>query len=286
MKKQQHHQHHQKSKRHVVSPSRSRLPKSRLPKSRLHRWIANPKRFVMSLSKIQPWAGWGALVTIGLGWGWGLFLSPPDYLQGQYVRIMYVHVPAAWMSLLCYSIMFVSSLAYMVGGNILMAWLTRASVVPGACFTLLCLVTGSLWGYPTWGTWWVWDARLTSVLVLFFMYLGYWALTSGKFARPVHLKRGAILVLVGFINIPIIKGSVEWWNTLHQPASLIKSSGPSIHHTMLWPLLIVFIGFILYYIYIGLIRLRIELLQQQYWALKLQQRSPHAFHMTRNNQGN
>ncbi|MEL6921519.1 MAG: heme ABC transporter permease [Pseudomonadota bacterium] len=204
--------------------------------------LANPTRFMALSATLMPWL-WGlaiALIGVGLVWAWN---APEDYQQGITVRIMYIHVPAAWMSMFIYTVMSISALGVLIWRHPLADVSIRAAVPMGAAFTLICLITGSLWGRPMWGTWWVWDARLTSVFVLLLMYLGIFALQRAmddpvKAARPA-----AILVLVGFINIPIIRFSVDWWNTLHQPASVIRLDGPTIHPTMLWPLLICGIGF-------------------------------------------
>ena len=168
----------------------------------------------------------------------GLFLSPADYQQGDAVRIMYVHVPSAWMSLFIYSFIAALSFGYLVWKNPLCYLIAKAAAPIGAYFTVICLVTGSIWGYPMWGTWWVWDARLTSVLILFFIYLGYIALGEAFNTEEREAKSASVLALVGIINIPIIKYSVEWWNTLHQPASVFRFNGPTIDSSMLIPLLL------------------------------------------------
>jgi heme exporter protein C len=184
--------------------------------------LASPSRFMSYSAPMLPIAGWLAAGCIGVGLYLGLVASPADDQQGETVRIMYVHVPAAWMALLCYSAMAASSAGYLIWKQPLAELAARATAPVGACFTAIALVSGSLWGQPMWGTWWVWDARLTSVLVLFFLYLGYMALVSA-FDDPARGgKAASILALVGFVNVPIVKFSVDWWNTLHQPASVLR----------------------------------------------------------------
>jgi heme exporter protein CcmC len=189
----------------------------------------------------------GALVAILLALYFGIFNSPADYQQGETVRIMYVHVPAAWMALFTYTLMALASGSFLIWKHPLADLSAQAAAPIGAGFTAIALVTGALWGQPMWGTWWVWDARLTSVLILFFLYLGYMALVNG-FDDPERGSRmGAILALVGFVNVPIIKFSVDWWNTLHQPASISRLDAPAIDPSMLTPLLLMAIGFKLFF---------------------------------------
>ena len=200
-----------------------------------------------------------AVLATGSGFVWGLALSPADYQQGDTVRVMYVHVPAAWMAMACYALMAVLSASFLVWKHHLAGIAALAAAPVGACFTAIALITGSLWGKPTWGTWWVWDARLTSVLVLFFLYLGYLALAGAFDDRSRGLRAASLLALVGIINLPIIKFSVDWWNTLHQPASILRAGGPSIHVSMLWPLMITALGFAAFLVAILLVRIRSEL---------------------------
>ena len=200
-----------------------------------------------------------AVLAIGSGFVWGLALSPADYQQGDMVRVMYVHVPAAWMAMACYGLMALLSAFFLVWKHQLAGIAALAAAPVGACFTAIALITGSLWGKPTWGTWWVWDARLTSVLVLFFLYLGYLALAGAFDDRSRGLRAASLLALVGIINLPIIKFSVDWWNTLHQPASILRAGGPSIHASMLWPLMITALGFAAFLVAILLVRIRSEL---------------------------
>ena len=191
------------------------------------------------------------------------FLSPADYQQGQTVRIMYIHVPAAWLAMFCYSTMAISALGTLVWRHPLADAAQKAAAPLGAAFTLVCLVTGSLWGKPMWGTWWVWDARLTSVLVLFLIYLGLIALWR-TIEEPAKAGRAAaILTLVGVVNLPIIKFSVDWWNTLHQPASVFRLDGPTIHPSMLWPLLVMAIGMTFLFITLHLMGTRNEILRRR-----------------------
>lgn len=225
----------------------------------MHRF-ANPARFQRLARRILPFSAGATVVFLALGLYFALFNSPADYQQGETVRIMYVHVPAAWMSLFVYASMALSSAVALIWRHPLAELATRAAAIPGAAFTALCLVTGSLWGQPMWGTWWVWDARLTSVLVLFFLYLGYIALVDA-FDDPERGGRaGAILALVGAVNLPIIKFSVDWWNTLHQPASVLKMGGPSMDGTMLRPLLLMALGFTAFFMTVLLLRLETALL--------------------------
>jgi heme exporter protein C len=236
--------------------------------STLHRF-ANPARFLRLSAAVMPWCAWGAAALIAAGTYAALFASPADYQQGETVRIMYVHVPSAWMALFVYTVMAAACATGLIWKHPLAHVIASAAAPIGACFTLICLVSGSLWGKPMWGTWWVWDARLTSVLVLFFLYLGYIALASA-FDNPARGERAAaILALVGFVNVPVIKFSVDWWNTLHQPASVVKMSGPAIHASMLVPLLLMAVGFMLFFSALLLVRVRTEILARRLRALRL-----------------
>ena len=217
----------------------------------------------------MPWFAWPAGLLLFGGLYFALFASPADYQQGETVRIMYIHVPAAWMALFVYSSMAIASAVGLIWKHPLAHLSAEAAAPIGACFTFLCLLTGSLWGKPMWGTWWVWDARLTSVLVLFFLYLGYMALNS-SFDDPSRCERSAaILALIGFINVPIIKFSVDWWNTLHQPASVVKMDGPAIHSSMLAPLFMMAVGFTLFFFVVLLIRMRALMLARRARGLTL-----------------
>ncbi len=225
----------------------------------MHRF-ANPGRFLRIANAVLPWSATLATGLIGLGLYLALFASPADYQQGESVRIMYVHVPSAWMALFIYTAIAAASAAALIWRHPLADLVAKASAPIGACFTFLALVTGSLWGKPMWGTWWVWDARLTSVLVLFFLYLGHIALTNA-FDNPARGARAAaVLALVGFVNVPIIKFSVDWWSTLHQPASFLRLDGPTVHASMLWPLIAMALGFKLYYLSLVLVRVKSDLI--------------------------
>ncbi len=221
---------------------------------------AAPVVFYPLAGKLIPWFAWATGITLTIGLVMGLFIAPTDYQQGESYRIMFIHVPAAWMSMLVYVVM-------ATAGAIALAWKTRLSEMLatacapiGASFTLIALITGAIWGKPMWGAYWVWDARLTSELVLLFLYLGFMALQASIDDPRRAARAAAILALVGVINIPIIHFSVEWWNTLHQPASISKISAPSIHPSMLWPLLINALGFHLFFATTVIIRMRTEVL--------------------------
>jgi len=236
----------------------------------LHQF-ANPTRFLRLAAAVQPWMAGATAVLLGLGLYFALFASPGDYQQGETVRIMYVHVPSAWMALFCYTSLAAAAASSLIWRHPLADVAAKATAPVGACFTFLALATGSLWGKPMWGTWWVWDARLTSVLILFFLYLGYMALNNA-FDDPGRGSRAsAILALVGFVNVPIIKFSVDWWNTLHQPASVVKMDGPAIHPSMLTPLLLMALGFTTYYIWVLLLRIRGEVTANKVRNLRLRQ---------------
>ena len=224
----------------------------------MHRY-ANPLRYQRIADAVLPFAGGLAIALTVLGLYLALIVAPPDYQQGEAYRIMYVHVPAAWMALQTYALMAIASIVALVWKHPLAEVAARAAAPIGAAFTLIALITGSIWGKPMWGTWWVWDGRLTSVLILFFLYLGYIALHDA-FDDPARGARAAaILCIVGSINLPIIKFSVDWWNTLHQPASILRAGGPSIHPSMLWPLLVMFGAFLAYFVAVHILRTRAEL---------------------------
>jgi heme exporter protein C len=230
--------------------------------------LANPLRFQRFATLVTPWLLLLGLGFLGLGLWMGLFASPPDYLQGEVVRILYVHVPAAWFALGGYLGMALSAVAARVWRHPLADLAVRAIAPVGAMFAFVCLVTGSIWGRPTWGTWWVWDGRLTSMLVLFLLYLGVIALIHLHEDRARGLKMAGYLAIVGTINLPIIKFSVEWWNTLHQPAS-IRLSGSSIHPEMLTPLLLSALGFLFLFAAMVLIGMRALIAEQRLEARAL-----------------
>ena len=228
----------------------------------LHK-LASPRYFYAISGKFIPWLGWLTAVTLLTGLYFGLVKAPPDYQQGDSYRIMFIHVPAAWMSMFIYMLMALWSGINLIWNIKLADVMTVSSATLGASFTLLALVTGSLWGKPMWGAWWVWDARLTSELILLFLYLGYIALVSAIEDRRTAARAGGVLILVGVVNIPIIHYSVEWWNTLHQGPTVTKLDKPSIHLSMLIPLLIMAVSFNLYYLTVVLMRARIEVLDRE-----------------------
>ena len=232
-------------------------------------WLANPNRFNKITEKIQPYILLIAITTLISGLYFGLFDSPKDYQQGDAVRIMYVHVPSAWLASFLYFSLAISCVFYLVWKHPL-ADLVSSSIAPiGALFSALTLVTGSLWGKPMWGTWWVWDARLTSMLVLFFFYLGY-ILLSNAFERKIDgSKTASVLAIVGLINLPIVKFSVDWWHTLHQPASIIKIGGPSIDDKMLLPLILMIFALSFFSLYMVILNVKTKLIEKKCEALLL-----------------
>ena len=231
--------------------------------------LANPTRFLALVATLWPWLAGLTLCLFAAG----LYLSfttKGDYQQGETVRIMYVHVPAAWLSMMCYTVMALSALGTLVWRHPLADVSAKAAAPIGAGFTFLALVTGSLWGKPMWGTWWVWDARLTSVFVLFLMYLGLIALNRAMDDPARAAKVSAVLILVGFVNIPIIKFSVEWWNTLHQPASVVRMGGPTIDPEFLRPLLVMAVAFTLLFFTLHILAMRNEILRRRIAVLRRQ----------------
>lgn len=234
----------------------------------MHRF-ANPARFTRIADRVLPFVAVATAATLGIGFYLALFVAPPDYQQGESVRIMYVHVPSAWMAMFIYVAIAVASAVALIWRHPLADLAAKASSPIGAGFAFLTLVTGSLWGRPMWGTWWEWDGRLTSMLILFFLYLGHMALMHAFDDQQRGYRAAAILALVGVINIPIIKFSVDWWATLHQPASVFRLDGPTIHPSMLWPLLITALGFKLYYVTVVLLRIKSELIAARLRALDL-----------------
>ncbi len=228
----------------------------------LHK-LASPKYFYEISAKLIPWFGWTALLLILVGLYLGLVKAPPDYQQGESYRIIYIHVPAAWMSMFIYVVM-------AVAGGISLIWKMKladvmiASSAPiGAAFTFLALATGSLWGKPMWGAWWVWDARLTAELILLFLYFGIMALNAAIEDKRNAARASAVLALVGVVNIPIIHYSVEWWNTLHQGATITKFDKPSMEDSMLIPLLLMALAFKFYYAAVVMKRARVEVLARE-----------------------
>ena len=229
--------------------------------------LANPTRFLDLSGKALPWLAPLALLVVGAGLAMG-FMAPEDYQQGITVRIMYIHVPFAWISMMCYMVMAVAALGALVWKHPLADVALKAAAPIGATFTALALATGSIWGRPMWGTWWVWDGRLTSVFILFLMYLGLIALTRALDDPARSARAAAILTLVGVVNIPIIKFSVDWWNTLHQPASVLRLDGPTIHPSLLTPLLVSALGFTLLFFTLHLMAMRAEILRRRVTAMR------------------
>ena len=232
-------------------------------------WIdlANPTRFVALADRLAPWL-WATAAIVLIGGFYLSFAAPADFQQGITVRIMYIHVPFAWLAMLCYTLMAVSALGTLVWRHPLADVALKSAAPIGATFTALALITGSIWGKPMWGTWWVWDARLTSVFVLFLMYLGIIALTRALDDAGRAAWAAAVITLVGFVNIPIIKFSVDWWNTLHQPASVFRLDGPTIDPSMLVPLLVMAVGFTVLFFALHLTAMRTEILHRRVAAMR------------------
>jgi heme exporter protein C len=225
--------------------------------------FSSPKYFYGISGNLTPWLGALCFLFLIAGLYYGLFVAPPDYQQGQAYRIMFIHVPAAWMSMFVYVVMAAMGGIGLVWRIKLAEVLAASSAPIGASFTFLALVTGSLWGKPMWGAWWVWDARLTSELILLFLYLGVIALNSAITDKRTAARASGILALVGVINIPIIHYSVVFWNTLHQGPTVSKLGAPSIHTDMLIPLLLMAVAFKLYYVTVLLMRARCEVLDRE-----------------------
>ncbi len=238
----------------------------------MHKY-ANPRKFAALTDPLMPFLGVGTVALLLAGLFFALIASPPDYQHGDTVRIMYIHVPAAWMGLFVYAGMAVAGGAALIWRHPLSALYVKAVAPIGALFTGLCLVTGMIWGVPGWGTFWVWDARLTSVLILFFLYLGYMALVDA-FDNPERGEQaGSLLALIGVVILPVIKFSVDWWNTLHQTASLSspeRLANPGIATEMMTPLLLMFFAFLLGFSYLALHRLKTELLARKIRAREMQ----------------
>ena len=232
--------------------------------------LANPTRFLTLVDRVLPWlAGVTALV-----FAYGLYRvlgAPDDYQQGATVKIMFLHVPAAWLGMMGWGVMTVAALGTLVWRHPLADVAGKTAAPIGAAFTFICLVTGSLWGRPTWGTYWVWDARLTSVLVLFLLYLGMLALYWAAEDPNRSARAAAILALVGAVNIPIIKFSVEWWNTLHQPASIMRAGGAAIDASILTPLLIMALAFTLLFFTLHFAAMRNEILRRRVRSMRIMQ---------------
>jgi heme exporter protein C len=232
--------------------------------------LASPPHAYRIAGRVSPWLGWLATLLIALGLYGGLALAPADYQQGDAFRIVYVHAPSAWLSMFIYATMAVAAATGLVWRIKLAHAVAAASAPIGASFTFLALATGSIWGKPMWGTWWVWDARLTSELLLLFLYAGVIALRSSIDDRERADRASAVLAIVGIVNLPIIHYSVYWWNTLHQPSTLTRIGKPAMAPEMLWPLLAMLLGFTLYYGAVLGVRLRAEILQRERDASWLQ----------------
>lgn len=232
-------------------------------------WLANPHRFSKLTGNLQLPLIILSTTMISLGLYYGLFDSPKDYQQGDAVRIMYVHVPSAWLASFLYFSLAISCIFYLVWKHPLADLIANAIAPIGLVFSVLTLITGSLWGKPMWGTWWVWDARLTSMLILFFFYLGF-ILLSNAFERKIDgSKTASVLAIIGLINLPIIKFSVDWWHTLHQPSSILRMDGPSIDKEMLFPLALMMVGFSLFSLYLIIINVKTMLMEKKCEALIL-----------------
>jgi heme exporter protein C len=232
--------------------------------------LANPSRFLVLTGRVLPWLAAATVVAFAIGIGQA-YVAPDDYQQGATVKIMFIHVPAAWLGTFAWMLMSVAALGTLVWRHPLADVAAKAAAPIGAAFTLMCLITGSLWGRPMWGAYWVWDARLTSVLVLFLMYLGVMALWR-TIEDPTRAARVvAVLTLVGAINIPIIKFSVDWWNTLHQPASVLRLGGSTIHPTILMPLITMLVAFTLLFLTLHLAAMRNEILRRRVRTMLMMQ---------------
>jgi heme exporter protein C len=230
--------------------------------------LANPTRFLALAGHVIPWLAALTFLLLGVGLYLAFFVAPPDYQQGETVKIMFLHVPAAWLAMFGYTLIAIASLGSLIWRHPLADVAAKTAAPIGATFTFVALVTGSLWGKPMWGTYWVWDARLTSMLVLFLLYLGLIALWQAIEEPGRAGRAAAILALVGFINVPIIKFSVEWWNTLHQPASILRAGAPTIDPALLTPLFVMAAGFTLLFVLLHLIAMRAEILHRRVHALR------------------
>jgi len=222
--------------------------------------LANPTRFLGLADRVIPWLAVLTFLTLGVGLYLALFVAPPDYQQGETVRIMFVHVPAAWLAMFGYTLIAIASIGSLIWRHPLADVAAKTAAPIGATFTFLALVTGSLWGKPMWGTYWVWDARLTSFLLLLFLYLGYMALWNAVEDEARAARAAAILALVGVVNIPIIKFSVDWWSTLHQGESIVSGKVAPVY---LWPLLIMMLGYVLLFLTLWMVRIRTVILERR-----------------------
>jgi heme exporter protein C len=228
--------------------------------------LANPTRFMALSARLLPWLTAAAATLLLVGLYIAFFATPPDYQQGHTVKIMFVHVPSAWLAMMGYAIVAASSFGLLVFRHPLADVSAKAAAPIGAAFTFLALLTGSLWGKPMWGTYWVWDARLTSVLILFFMYLGLMALRASFDDEALAAKLTAMLAIVGIVILPIIKFSVDWWYTLHQPSTGLTST---VHASFRTPLLIMAMGFSLLFLALHMKAMRNEILRRRVKALEI-----------------
>jgi heme exporter protein C len=232
--------------------------------------LANPTRFLNLVRRLLPWLIAATVIAFAVGLTMAMN-APDDYQQGATVKIMFLHVPAAWLAMLCWALMSVAALGTLVWRHPLADVAGKAAAPIGAALTFMCLVTGSLWGRPMWGTYWVWDARLTSVLVLFLLYLGVLALYWTAEDPNRGARAAAVLVLVGAINLPIIKFSVDWWNTLHQGESIFRAGGPEIDPTILRPLFAMAVAFLLLFVTLHLAAMRNEILRRRVRTMQMMQ---------------
>lgn len=232
-------------------------------------FLANPARFRRFSQRVLPALSFATVLALAVGLYLALVQAPPDYQQGQTVRIMFIHVPSAWLAMAGYGLLAVLGASLLVWRHPLAALMARATAPVGAVFAAVCLLTGSLWGRPMWGTYWVWDARLTSMLLLFFLYLGHIALSRAYDDAERGDRAAAILALVGVINLPIIKFSVDWWNTLHQPASISRFARPAIHPDILTPLLVMAAAYMLLFATLLLLRVRAAILEHRLRTLAM-----------------
>ena len=233
--------------------------------------LANPTRFLNLVERVLPLLAGATVLAFAVGLYQALFVAPNDYQQGATVKIMFIHVPSAWLAMFCWGAMTIAALGTLVWRHPLADVAAKAAAPLGAAFTFLCLLTGSLWGRPMWGAYWVWDGLLTSVLVLFLMYLGVIALWRTVDDPTRAGRAAAVLTLVGAVNLPIIKFSVDWWATLHQPASVLRLGGPTIHSSILIPLLVMAFAFVLLFATLHLAAMRNEILRRRVRTLLLMQ---------------
>jgi heme exporter protein C len=232
--------------------------------------FANPTRFLRLANRLIPWAAGATVVLMAGGLYLALVRAPQDYQQGETVRIMFVHVPAAWMALMVYSFMALAHGTAIVFRHPLADLAAKAAAPAGSCFTFLALATGSLWGRPMWGTWWQWgDARLTSMFVLLLLYLGYLAVWQAV-SDPIRAGRiAAIVAIVGFINVPIVKFSVDWWSTLHQPASVFRMGGPTIHPSLLVPLGVMAAAYAMFFLALWFAAMKAEIIKRRIHQMQI-----------------